>query len=319
MIQAYLGIDIAKEKFDAALLVGDKFKTKMFTNTLKGFNDFLIWTQKYAEDIHFCLESSGTYGKGLATFLHEKNLRVSVVNPLKIKAFGQCELSRNKTDQADAKLISRYCKAMQPDIWEPAPEHVQELQDWVKRVDNLKKFKVQESNRLESASKAVQKDIKANIKLLEKRIIKIEKIIKELINAHADLKEKASLVSTIPGIGDTTAALIVAFLGTPEKFDNAKQMAAFVGLNPRQHQSGSSVFAKTRLSKVGDAKIRKALFLPAMVARHHNPIIKKFCDNLLAVGKAKMLIIGAAMRKLVHMIYGVLKNGKPFDPSYSHF
>src|SRR5579872_4880692 len=125
MIQAFLGIDIAKGKFDVALSIGDKFKTKAFNNTLKGFKDLLLWTQKYAEDIHFCMESSGVYGKALATFLHEKALKVSVVNPFKIKAFGQCELSRNKTDEADAKLIARYCKAMRPAIWEPEPEHVQ--------------------------------------------------------------------------------------------------------------------------------------------------------------------------------------------------
>jgi transposase len=317
MIQVFSGIDIAKAKFDVALLIGDKFKTKAFTNTLKGFKDFLLWTQKYSTDIHFCMESSGVYGKALATFLHEKGLKVSVVNPLKIKAFGQSELSRNKTDQADAKLISRYCKAMQPDIWEPDPEHIRELQDWVKRLDHLKKVKVQEGNRLEGVSKTTKKSIEAHIKYLDKEIIEIEKTIKELTHAHPDLKEKKELLTTIPGIGDTTVSMILAFLGTPEKFENAKQMAAFVGLNPRQYQSGSSILGKTRLSKVGDASLRKALFLPAMVARQHNPIIKNFCDNLAAAGKAKMLIIGAAMRKLVHIIYGVLKNRKPFDPLFT--
>jgi transposase len=319
MIQAFSGIDIAKDKFDVALLMGDKFKTKAFTNTLKGFEAFLLWTQKYASNIHFCMESSGIYGKALATFLHERGLKVSVVNPFKIKAFGQCELSRNKTDEADAKLIARYCKVMEPAIWEPEPEHIQELQAWVKRLDDLKKARVQEENRLESASKTTKEDINAHINYLDQSIINIEKMIKEHINAHADLKEKKELVSTIPGIGNTTASMILAFLGTPEKFENAKQMAAFVGLNPRRYQSGSSVLGKTRLSKVGDASIRKALFLPAMVARQCNPIIKKFCDNLSAAGKSKMLILGAAMRKLVHIIYGVLKNGKPFNPSYSHF
>src|SRR5438045_654629 len=99
-------------------------------------------------------------------------------------------------------------------------------------------------------------------------------------------------------------------------FANARAVAAYAGLTPRQFSSGSSVRKRTRLSKLGNATIRKALFFPAIVAKQHNPIVHAFCARLLAAGKSPMAVVGAAMRKLIHLAYGVLKTGKPFDPNH---
>jgi transposase len=319
MTRTALGIDISKDKFDAALLIKDKFKTKAFSNTEKGFLALTKWFQKYKPfDLHICMEATGIYGEKLATFLFENNVRVSVVNPARIKGFGQCELSRNKSDKADAKLIARFCKSMNPKSWEPPPAHIQELRGWVKRLDALNAMKQQENNRLESTEGDVLATVTEHIRFLEEEIDKAKLVVKNLVATNEDLCQKKELLESIPGVGEATIAVVLAYIGQPELFNSAKQMAAFVGLNPKQRQSGSSVNGRTRLSKTGNSAIRKALYMPAIVASRHNPVIKRFCDNLTDAGKTKMVVIGASMRKLVHIIYGVLKNQCPFNPKL-HF
>jgi transposase len=120
-------------------------------------------------------------------------------------------------------------------------------------------------------------------------------------------------LESIPGVGEATIAQILSFMGVPKRFKNARQLAAFVGLNPKKHESGSSVRGRSRLSKTGDSALRKALYMPAISAKKYNPVIKAFCERLQKAGKPPMVIIGAAMRKLLHLIYGVLKSGKPFN------
>ncbi len=145
-------------------------------------------------------------------------------------------------------------------------------------------------------------------------ILKLEiRFRKKSIDQNPDLRDQKRLLETIPGVGEATIAHLLSFMGTPARFKNAKQLAAFVGLNPKQHESGSSVRGRSRLSKTGDASLRKALYMPAISAKTHNPIIKAFCERLQKAGKPPMVIIGAAMRKLLHLMYGFLKSGKPFD------
>jgi transposase len=173
----------------------------------------------------------------------------------------------------------------------------------------------QENNRFEVATFIVQASIKKIMGKLEQEIAEVKNKIREHIDANPDLREKSVLLETIPGVGEATISQVLAFIGNIESFKTAKQLAAFVGLNPTQRQSGTSVRGRTRLSKIGNSNLRKSLYMPAISAKKHNPIVKKFCDTLADAGKPKMLIIGAAMRKLVHIIYGVLKSQKPFDAS----
>ena len=145
----------------------------------------------------------------------------------------------------------------------------------------------------------------------------VEAMIHDHIDGHPDLKDRSELLESIPGIGPATIFRVLAFIGDVQRFDHAKTLAAFVGLNPTVHQSGSSVKGKPHLSKKGNSVIRRALYMPALVARRYNPVIKEFADRLKKAGKPNMVIIGAVMRKLLHIIYGVLKSGKPFDPAWS--
>ncbi len=174
-------------------------------------------------------------------------------------------------------------------------------------------MKLQEENRLEVSDKSIKPFIRKTIKFLKKQIETIRDKLKIYIDNNSDFKSKRKLLESIPGIGEITIFKILAFLSNVKDFENAKQFAAFVGLNPKQNFSGTSI-KSAKLSKIGDTNLRKAFYMPAIVAKKHNPIIKQFCDRLEKAGKQKMVIICAAMRKLLHIIYGVLKTETEFNP-----
>jgi transposase len=307
------GIDISKDKFDVALIAQGKTLSQEFSNDNKGFKMLVAWFKRYEVQPHACMEATGVYGVPLATFLFEKKIPVSVVNPARIKGFSQSELSRNKTDKVDAKIIARFCQAMNPSLWEPAPEWQVELKEWLSHLDNLKTMMQQEKNRLSATmSKSLPRAIRAHIKDIEKRIKKTNLYIEKITESSEELLKKRKLLETIPGIGTLTACKLVSFIGNVENFKTAKQLAAFAGVSPRQRQSGSSVKGKTRMCKTGDPKFRCSLYMPAVVAMKHNPILKRFYEGLLAKGKAKKSALGAVMRKLLHIAYGILKNETAF-------
>ncbi len=174
-----------------------------------------------------------------------------------------------------------------------------------------------EVNRLEAgiSAEAVRESLSEHIAFLDEEITRTEELIRSHIDQHPHLREQRQLLVSIPGIGETTAAKLLAEILDVKLYTGARQLAAFAGLVPRLHESGKSVKRKARLSKTGAPRLRKALYFPAIAAIKHNPTIKAMSVRLKERGKCPMQIIGAAMRKLVHLAYGVLKSGKPFDPA----
>ena len=157
--------------------------------------------------------------------------------------------------------------------------------------------------------------MEAHIAFLDEQIEQLAQRIREHIDQNPDLKERKELLTSIPGIADVTAARLLAEIPPLERFEGAPQLAAYAGLTPREHQSGSSVYRRSRLSKTGNAHLRHALYMPALVALRWNPTIQVFAARLRERGKHKMAIVGAIMRKLLHIVYGILKSGKPYDPT----
>ena len=210
------------------------------------------------------------------------------------------------------KLLLAFARPCSLNFGRPIQKTQIELKQWVLHLDNLKKMQRQEKNRLESSCKSVSVAIRRHIKGLELQINKAETHIKGLIKSSQDLNQKRELLLTIPGIGETTVATILAYFGNISRFDSAKKLASFTGLTPSHKQSGTSVRGRTSLSKRGNPTLRKSMFMPAMVAIKYNPILSAFYLKLLERGKTKMCGIGAVMRKMLHIIYGVLKHNKPF-------
>ena len=316
-----LGIDIAKLKFDVCLIKENgKAKHKVFQNNRHGFEQLVAWLDSHQVDsLHACLEATGTYGESLALFLFEAGFVVSVANPAAVRAFANAGLSRTKNDKVDAELIARFCLAQQPKAWMPPAAELRELQALVRRLDALVEMRVAEENRLSSgtSTEAVRQSLEEHIAYLVEQIKQTEQLIRRHINNHPDLKEQSDLLDSIPGIAQATAALLLAEMTNIKQYTSARQAAAYAGLVPRERRSGSSVRGRTCLSKIGNARLRKALYFPAITALRSSDFFKAWAEPLRMRGKSKMSVIGAAMRKLIHLAYGVIKTGKPFDPHWT--
>lgn len=314
-----LGIDVSKENLDVALINGGRPHHKVFSNNGVGHKHLQSWlAAQRAGQLHACLEATGQYGEEVAEFLYQKGYSVSVVNPARIKRYGESKLHRNKTDKADAALIAEFCQRENPPLWEPLPPEVKHLRALVRRLDDLQSTYQQERNRSLCGEKDawVQEDLHIHLSYLQERIRAARQAIQRHIEQHSHLLTQQELLVSIPGIGKLTAARLLAEIGDITAFEDAPQLAAYAGLNPKNSQSGSSVHKKTRISKEGRAFLRYILYMPAIVARKHNPIIMEFCKRLAERRLAEMAIVVAAMRKLLHIVFGVLKNQTPFDPNH---
>ncbi|MCA1850240.1 MAG: transposase, partial [Acidobacteria bacterium] len=240
---------------------------------------------------------------------------VSVVNPAQITAYAQSRLSRAKTDKADATLIAQFCAERRPPRWSPLPQEVRELQALARCLDSLLERRQMESNRPEVAgTEAVRESLAGHLAFLDEESARTEELTRSHIDSHPGLRGQRDLLVSIPGVGEATAAKLLAEIMDVKLYESARQVAASAGLAPRLHESGSSVRRKARLSKAGAPRLRKALYFPAVSAIKYDPYVKELSERLRARGKCPMQIIGAAMRKLLHIAYGVLKNGRPFDP-----
>jgi transposase len=314
MTQIVLGIDVSKKTLDAALIFDNLTFCKQFKNSADGFRLLAAWLASLQiTRIHACLEATGTYGEAIALFLHERGHLVSIVNPLRIKGYAQSNMQRNKTDRLDARLIADFCLTQEPDEWQPPSAEVKHLQSLVRRVEVLEGMRQSEENRLANAGLEIKPSIERMITLIKDEIRELERQIKQHFDRNPDLKEQSELLQTIPGIGERTANLLLSEIEF-DRYDSARAIAAQAGVTPRKKQSGTSL-KQTGLSKLGNARIRRALYFPAIVARQHNGIVKEFAKRLKKNGKTPMQIVCAAMRKLLHIAFGVLKHKRPFDAS----
>jgi len=318
-VDAVLGIDIAKAKFDVALLTPDgKIRRKSCANTPAGWEDLTRWLARYGgAAAHVALEATGTYGEALAHYLYDSGHVVSVLNPAVTHAYAASQLARAKTDRIDAELIARYTATQHPGPWTPAPREVRELQALVRRLDALQGMRTQETNRLEAgpAVTAVRTSLETIIATLTAEITAVQRQIRDHLDRHPGLRDQRDLLTSIPGIGEATAAVLIAEL-FDKHYRSARQAAAFAGVVPRVCESGT-LKARGRLAKIGPGRLRKALYFPALAALRFNPTLRALRERLRAAGKPKMVIVGAAMRKLIHLAFGVLKSGRAYDSSYA--
>ncbi|MEG4914129.1 MULTISPECIES: transposase [unclassified Microcoleus] len=318
MTSKVLGIDISKKDFHVVLLKeSGGTRLKKFTNNSAGFESLHSWLKQLGvEEVHACMEATSIYGEALAEFLYQAGYQVSIVNPARIKGFAKSELLRTKTDSVDAALIARFCAAVKPSFWTPTAPEVKELQALLRRLDSLMEMFTAEQNRLETATATVASLTQEHLEYLKQQQAQIKQLISDHFDRHPHLKQQRDLLTSIPGIGDVTASVFLAEIGRIEDYKNARQLAAHAGLTPCERSSGTSVRGKTRLSCTGNVRLRKALYMPAVVAMRHNPLLKAMSERLLGRVQVKMQVIGALMRKLVHLAFGILKSQKPFDPNY---
>ena len=313
-----VGIDVAKATLDLACqAAADKYRTRSkLPNTPTGFAQLLTWLATYASsDAWVVMEATNVYHEAVATFLHAHGYRVCVANPKQVAAYADSELSRTKTDKTDAKLICRFGLSHQPRLrlWQPPTPTERTLIALTRRLDDLKALRQMERNRLDTADPAVHESLHAVLAILDEQIQATEAALSKYIDNDPDLRKRRDLLVSIKGINDLTAARLMAELGDIHRFGDVRAVVAFVGLNPALRQSGTWR-GHVRISKIGSTVLRAALYMPAVVAMQYNPPIRALAQRLRARGKSGKVIVVAAMRKLLHIAYGVLKSGRVFDP-----
>lgn len=318
----HAGIDISKEYFDIALQQYQQIiASGQFTNDPAGFKALRKWLKKQkVSSAWFCMEATGRYGDPLAQFLFEQGHQVSLINPARIKRYIESKLRRNKFDRLDAKFIADFCATQNPPLWSPPPPEARELQEMVRRLNALIKDRTREKNRLKSGiiSDCVLASIHKHIDFINLSIDQLKQDIDCHIEQYPSLKDDSDLLESINGIGPPTAAIILGELGDLSRFDHTDQVVAYAGLSVKHFESGSSVRAEPKLSKLGNSRLRAALYFPAISAIRYNPIIQALALRLENRGKTPMQIIGAAMRKLLRLAFGVLKTRQAFDPNFIH-
>lgn len=316
----FLGIDVGKKDLFCHIISPDNPSSERFDNSPAGVRSLLKWLAATAPAARTsaCLEQTGHYGDAIAAALHGGGIHsLHIVNPQRIKAFGNQKLRRNKSDTADAKLIAAFLMAEQPGLrpWQPRSQQQQRITDLNRHADALTRDAARLKTRLSAdPDKTVSASIARTIKFLEKEIKAVRKEILAAIKADAGLLARYKLLKTIPGIGDIAAQTVIGELPDLSEFGDARQLAAWSGLTPRHYKSGTSGRSQTPITKVGSVHLRRAMFMPAMTARMNNPLLKTFGDRLKENGKKPRQVIIAIMRKLLHQIYGILKSGLPYNP-----
>ena len=321
----YLGIDVAKAKLDCCLLLKDnRRKSKVVPNSEEGFKQLIVWCKKQGvlpAGLHVVMESTSCYHEPVAYALFQTGMRVSLLNPARVREFAKSQGILSKNDGLDAFAIARFGASSTHELWQPPAPEVIHLKALLARLETIEQDLQREMNRREKTDFTNTPDdvlasLMEHIAYLEQARDKLSKKIDRHIDQHPDLKKDRALLQSIPGVGSKVSTIMLASL-RQSQFTCAEQSAAYLGLVPIQRQSGSSVKGRSRLSKNGPARVRAKLYMAAIAAKTHNPHIRDLAQRMALRGKCNMSIIGAAMRKLVHLCFGVLKNQLPYQPNYS--
>ncbi len=294
-------------------------KTKIFANTAQGHAALIEWTlhqtKSPLESLHFIMEATGVYSDAIAHALYKAGGKVCVLNPAHVRDYAKSIGVRTKTDKNYSRVLARYGATQQPRLWHPEPAEVRLLKAFLSRYEAVNEDIQREKNRREKAEISQMDEVITSINTVLEHMIKEKKRLERLITQHIDqhpgLKQDREFLESIPGVGPVVSRYMLSVLRSRE-FESGPQSAAFLGLVPVHHESGSSVRGHARLSKTGNATVRAKLYMAAIVAIQHNPDIKKQYERFLKNGKTKMSALGAAMRKLVQICFGVLKHQKPY-------
>lgn len=310
-----IGIDISKAKFDA--FISQDKSHKEYPNSLKGFKSLL---KSCNDNTLVVMEASGYYHTSLAHYLHEKGIKVSVINPLVIKRFSQMQLNRAKSDKKDAQTIARYAELNDPSIWEPESKAVIAMKQVFTGLELLDKQIRQVNGQLESLSVAAFKDclvVKELKGLVQTLIKKQEKLNLQLVKlAKTHFESTYNNLQSIPGMGPKTAAMLIAITNDFTKFSHYKQLIAYVGFSPRVYQSGSSINGRGNICKMGKSQIRRLLYLCSWSAKKYNKKCVEMYERLSEKGKPERVIKIAIANKLLKQAFAVAKSNQKYDENY---
>ena len=312
-----LGIDIAKLKFDACLVLpGQGSRRKVFSNDAAGFAELRVWVRdQSAVGPDVAVEATGSYWIELAEALHRIGWPVFLLNPAYVKAHGQSRGQRGKTDRIDAALIADFLQKHRQDCepWQPLPAELEELRELMRLYNDVRGVAASLGQRgaglRTAAARALQQEVTQMADQFAKRILKAAR---EHARRHVSLARPVENLQTIKGVGEISALTFVAELPRGRA---ARSVAAWAGVTPRPYESGASVRKRPKLCKQGSDYVRQSLYWPAVTALRCNPVMQEFARRLEKSGHNKMQRVGAAMHKLVRWASAIIHTGQPFDPA----
>lgn len=315
------GLDVsAKELVVMVRREGKTEPCRAFANTPAGHRELQRYVIHKRERVRVCLESTGLYGLDVALALQsDTRIEVMVANPRAVKDFSRALLQRSKTDPLDAWVLLEYAARMPFQVWQPPSPKALQLTALTRRIHALTQQGVMEKNRLHAVAVTattpgvIVEDLRRSVRGLEAAIAKLTRAAHKLLASAPQLERRLQLLQSAPGIGPVSALQLLGELVLVPANCDARQWVAYAGLDPRQHDSGSSVHQKTRISKVGNRHIRRALYMPALTATRLASPLRAFYLHLQTRGKCKMVALVAVMRKLLHAIFGMFKHDAPFD------
>jgi transposase len=317
----YVGIDVSAATLDVAVDRGrGAVWTGRFENTAAGHKRLIKMLSKKGRIVRVCVEATGVYHLDAAIALQsERSIEVMVANPRATKDFARAQMQRSKTDQTDALSLLEFVRRMEFEAWEPPPREVLELRTLSRHMAALARMRAQEKNRRHALDQVaglgdpVREAIEEHIQYLDGTIRELQAKALGVVTASPALKAAFEHLVSVKGIAETSAVAILAELAVLPKDMRAREWVAHAGLDPRRQESGTSLKGQVRISKVGNRHLRRALYMPTIVAVQHEPRIKAFYEKLLGRGKKPMQANVAVMRKLLHAIHGMLQNGEHFD------
>ena len=298
---------------------GQPDAVREFANTAAGHQALLRWLESAGRAVRVCLEATGLYGLDLALTLEAAGVALMVANPRAVRHFAQALMRRSKTDRLDAAVLTEYAARLPFQPWRPPSPSALKLLAVARRLEDLTEMHAAEKNRLHAASLSaalpsiLRRDVQRSLATLERAAQRLTRAAQEFIAADPPLAERDQLLLSIPGLGPTSALHVLAELLLLGPDLDVRQWVAYAGLDPRQYTSGSSVHKKARISKAGNKHLRRALYMPALVAVRHDPHLRAFYEHLVERGKTKLQALVAVMRKLLHAIYGIFKHHQPYD------
>ncbi len=321
------GVDVSKDWLDIALEGPSRKRCfeRRVDNDVDGFQRLLSWaierTGAPAAELAFVMEATGVYHEAAALALHEAGCRVFVANPKRTRNYALGLGLLNKTDRVDARALLRYGKEQAGELlpWEPPPPEIHALRALYARLNAVEMDLRRELNRQQQADLSGQPDlvrqsIEQSITHLREDCERLKRAIEDHFDQHPGLKQQRELLQSTPGIGPVSSDRMLCLL-LRHRFESARQAAAFAGLVPRMHESGTSVRRRPRLIKSGDPSLRAVLYMAAIAAARHNPELREHYRRLLKAGKAKMCALGSIMRRLLHIAFGILKHRSPYNPA----
>ena len=311
-MENYVGIDIAKHTFDLCSLHPQKILP--FENNPKGIRQAVRMLAQLRPKL-IVMEATGGYETPLAAKLHATGLPVAIVNPRRIRDFAKAQGRLAKTDKMDAEVLATFAAKMQPPAQEQIDPSRRLMKALVARRHQLIRMRTGENNRFEHAlDKVIAASLGRIIKAIDREIEKVERLIREQLARMPQLEAKAQILHSTPGIGQTTAAMLVTEVPELGRL-NRRQMAMLIGVAPINRDSGT--FRGKRMTGAGRTEVRSRLYMPTLVAIRHNKVIRRFYQHLLSKGKTKMTAIIACMRKLITILNTIVAKNEIWNPEFA--